>query len=1011
MILRIETKLTISSTAMQTPIQEANQYLSIPLHDMKRIKVYRLQYEAESIALELLKEQASEILADPIMETCHFQDWNPAQSDEKKASPSYVVECQYRAGVTDNIARTAEEAFSILGTQCTVATATLSLLYGEISREQAIRIGTELLGNTLIQDIQIYSWQEFLILNRFDAVSFPEVKLEAQTSLYQVFDASLPKETWNTWSVDNCWALSLEEIEHIQSYFQNSDVQKHRTQIGLPAQPTDVEVEVIAQSWSEHCKHKIFAADVDYQEGEFGDEYTRLGNLKISSLFKTFIKSATTEIEQEREIPWLRSVFHDNAGVVDFDPYIDLAIKVETHNSPSALDPYGGAITGILGVNRDILGVGMGAKPIGNMDVFCFADPKWPLDGDQDLMPVGLKQPRRLLEGVHKGVEDGGNTSGIPTINGAIFFDQDYAGKPLVFVGTVGIMPKVLPNGVSGVQKEIGVGDFIYMVGGAIGADGIHGATFSSLELNENSPATAVQIGDPITQKRTMDFLLEARDLGLFSCLTDNGAGGLSSSVGEMAILSGGARLDLAKAPTKYPNLKPWELMISESQERMTFSVPPASSQAFEDLAKRRGVLAMNLGEFTDSGDLEVYYGSELVGLLNLDFLHESLPAMKIPARWNGPMERRSWIQRDGRIASDQASQTEKLYTLLASPNIVSKERWVRQYDHEVQGATHIKPFGGSTQKGPNDSGVLWLYPHGGAKESTVCVGCGLQPRISLYDPYLMAQYAVDEAVRNVVATGGDIDNTCILDNFCWPDPVQSKKTPDGDLKMGQLVRTCKGLYDIAKTYGTPLVSGKDSMKNDFRGRNGKGEPLTISILPTLLVTAMSKGSLTRSQSSSFKNSGDIIYWIGNRDAGLAASEYAEHFHIDAKDDYVAPVNLETNLSVYRKLKEVMELGLIASIHDCSDGGVLCALAESCFGEMLGIKIDLPDLSDVTCFAEGTGQFVISVPEDSAQKFEKLWQGLPFLPLGQVKLTPRFIVNQNIDEDISDLLTAWTREL
>ena len=1010
MILRIETKLTIASTAMETPIQEANQYLSIPLRDMKRIKVYRLQYAPKSIDLQLLKTQSSEILADPIMEACHFRDWDPSQSDDKN-TPSYVVEIQYRAGVTDNIARTAEEAYQCLGTECTVATGTLSLLYGEITKGQAKRIGTELLGNSLIQDIQVYSWQEFLALDRFEAVSFPEVKLDKEESLYQVFDANLSKETWNTWSVDNCWALSLEEIEHIQNYFLNPEVQKYRIQRDLPVQPTDVEVEVIAQSWSEHCKHKIFAADVDYQEGEFGEQHAHLGNQKISSLFKTFIKSATTEIEQERELPWLRSVFHDNAGVVDFDPYLDLAIKVETHNSPSALDPYGGAITGILGVNRDILGVGMGAKPIGNMDVFCFADPRWPLDGEQDLMPVGLKQPRRLLEGVHKGVEDGGNTSGVPTINGAIFFDQDYAGKPLVFVGTVGIMPKELPNGVSGVQKEIGLGDLIYMVGGAIGADGIHGATFSSLELNENSPATAVQIGDPITQKRTMDFLLEARDLGLFSCLTDNGAGGLSSSVGEMAILSGGARLDLAKAPTKYPNLKPWELMISESQERMTFSVPPDSAQAFEQLAKRRGVLATNLGEFTDSGNLEVFYEAELVALLNLDFLHESLPAMKIPARWNGPIERSSWIQRDGRKNPDQSSQTEKLYTLLSSPNIVSKERWVRQYDHEVQGATHVKPFGGSTQKGPNDSGVLWLYPHGGSQESTVCVGCGLQPRISLYDPYLMAQYAVDEAIRNVVATGGDIDQTCILDNFCWPDPVQSKKTPDGDLKMGQLVRTCKGLYDIAKTYGTPLVSGKDSMKNDFRGRNGKGEPLTISILPTLLVTAMSKGSLTRSQSSSFKNSGDQIYWIGNRDAGLTGSEYAEHFHTDANEDYVAPVALETNLAVYRKLKEVMELGLIASVHDISDGGILCALAESCFGEMLGIEIELPDLDNQTCFAEGTGQFVISVPADSVKEFEDLWQGLPVLKVGRVTKESRFIVNQTINENTSALLTAWTREL
>lgn len=1011
MILRIETNLIIPTTANKSRIQEAHQYLHIPLQDMETIKVYRVQYEPEDISLSQIRENSAEIFCDPIMEAIHFEEWILEHCTTANLPPSFVIEIQYRAGVTDNVARSAEEAFSLIGVDCNVATGNLYVLYGELSEEQAKRIGAELLGNDLIQDIQVYEWQDFLGLHRFENPSFPEVRLHKREELYQIFDTSLSLQAWQKWSLDNCWALSEAEIKHIQEFFTQETVQESRKERGLPAQPTDVEIEIIAQSWSEHCKHKIFAAEVDYQEGDFDVKHARLGDQKIFSLFKTFIRSATEEIEEERSLPWLRSIFHDNAGVVDFDPYLDIAIKVETHNSPSALDPYGGAITGILGVNRDILGVGMGARPVGNMDVFCFADPRWPLAGDEELMPVGLKQPRRLLEGVHKGVEDGGNTSGIPTINGAIFFDQDYAGKPLVFVGTVGIMPKELPNGTSGVRKEISVGDQIYMVGGAIGADGIHGATFSSLELNENSPATAVQIGDPITQKRTMDFLLEARDLGLFSCLTDNGAGGLSSSVGEMATLSGGAMLDLAKAPTKYPNLEPWELMISESQERMSFAVPPKHAQAFEELAELRGVLATNIGEFNDSGNLEVYYGEEIVALLELDFLHESLPAMKIPACWNGSIARNSWIQRDDRIAENQANPTEKLYTLLASPNVASKEYWVRQYDHEVQGATHIKPFGGSTQQGPNDSGVIWLYPHGGEKENTICVGCGLAPRMSLYDPYIMAQYAVDEAIRNIVATGGNIDQTCLLDNFCWPDPVLSEKTPDGDLKMGQLVRTCKGLYDITKKYGTPLVSGKDSMKNDFRGRNGKGEPLTISILPTLLVTALSKGSLRHSQSSSFKNAGDTIYWVGRKHGGLQASEYAEHFHLSEAEDYVALIDLDENLHLYRTLNIAMEQGLLASIHDISDGGLLCALTESCFGEMLGANIQLSSLSNGTCFAEGTGQFVLSVPKAKMTSFEELFQKIDCLSIGEVSDASILNINDIINENVQDLLDAWTRRL
>lgn len=1009
MLLRIETNLIIPTAANQTRITEASQYLDTPLQAMETITVYRVLYNSNTISEMTLKQSATEIFRDPIMEDIHFEEWMIGHSPKENRQPSFAIEIQYRAGVTDNIARSAEEAFSLLGIRCQVATGKLYILYGEISSHQAQRIGSELLGNQLLQDIQIYPWQDFLMRPRFQDRSFPEVQLSKPKALFQIFDTSLSVEAWKQWSLENCWALSTPEILHIQGYFQQEQLRNERIQAGLPTQPTDVEIEIIAQSWSEHCKHKIFGAEVDYKEGELASGHIRLGAQKINSLFQTFIRAATQEIEQERSLPWLRSIFHDNAGIVDFDPHLDIAIKVETHNSPSALDPYGGAITGILGVNRDILGAGMGARPIGNMDVLCFAEPRWPCKEDQERMPVGLKQPRRLLEGVHKGIEAGGNTSGIPTVNGAIFFDQDYAGKPLVFVGTVGVMPKTVCNGISGTRKEIAAGDQIYMVGGAIGADGIHGATFSSLALQENSPATAVQIGDPITQKRMIDFLLEARDRGLYSCLTDNGAGGLSSSVGELAILSGGARLDLAKAPTKYPNLEPWELMISESQERMTIAVPPETTSALEQLAAQRGVVATNIGEFNRSGRLEAYYHDDLVASLKLDFLHESLPAMKLSARWDGPMERKSWIARDRRMSADHVSLTEKFYLLLSSPNIASKEYWVRQYDHEVQGASHIKPFGGSTQQGPNDSGVLWLYPHGGERENTICVGCGLQPRLSLYDPYVMAQYAVDEAIRNVIATGGDIDQTCLLDNFCWPDPVLSEKTPDGDLKLGQLVRACKGLYDIAKKYGTPIVSGKDSMKNDFRGRNGKGEPLTISILPTLLVTALSKGSLRRSQSSAFKNAGDVIYWVGLKHGGLKGSEYGEFFHLNEAEDYVSPIDLNANLLLYRKIRKALVQRIISSIHDISDGGLLCAIAESCFGELLGANIQIPHLSHQTCFAEGTGQFVISVPRAKILEFECLFQQIDCTYLGEVSAAAVLNINNIINEKLPDLLRAWTR--
>ncbi|MCK4944747.1 MAG: phosphoribosylformylglycinamidine synthase, partial [Alphaproteobacteria bacterium] len=437
----------------------------------------------------------------------------------------------------------------------------------------AEKIAQELLSNTLIQKAEVWASDDFYKIDRFGSVSLPKVIL---SSVLQIEDISLDLDDaeLEVLSKERCLALTVAELKHIRDYYDRSDVQVARKLKKLPFCPTDVEIEILAQSWSEHCKHKIFSAKIEYQNAS-GEKQI------IDSLYRTYIKGATQEIKEVRKLDWLISVFSDNAGIVRFDPEIDLCIKVETHNSPSALDPYGGALTGILGVNRDILGCGMGARPIANTDVFCFAPPDMPKKGEEKYMPEGVTSPRRVLEGVHRGVEDGGNKSGIPTVNGAFFFDRDYAGKPLVFVGTVGAMPQTLPNGCPSSAKELSSGDRIIVAGGAIGADGIHGATFSSLELNDDAPATAVQIGDPLTQKRLTDFLLEARDLGLYAALTDNGAGGLSSSVGEMAIISNGASLDLALCPVKYPGLSPWELMVSESQERMTFAVPESMLRRF----------------------------------------------------------------------------------------------------------------------------------------------------------------------------------------------------------------------------------------------------------------------------------------------------------------------------------------------------------------------------------------------------------------------------------------------
>ncbi|RLA63368.1 MAG: phosphoribosylformylglycinamidine synthase [Epsilonproteobacteria bacterium] len=1004
---RIEVRFLETLGHLEKRCLEAREFLHVPLEAMEQVNFYLLK----SNNLEI-SEDVKETFFDSLIQELYLDE----VEYKFGKTPSFVAEVSFRPGVTDNPGHAAKEALAVLDINAEVASGSLYFMFGDLTSDQADLVAKDLLGNDLIQKIEIYETKDFYKSKRFSYVSLPEVVIVEpptcrEVSL-EVTDAELEKI-----NLDNCLALTLGEMTYIRDYYRKQEVREEREKLGLPYNPTDVELEVLAQTWSEHCKHKIFSGDIDYVEGDIPEGYKKLGNRQINGLYPTFVKGSTKKIEKDRNLDWLISVFSDNAGIVRFDKNIDLCIKAETHNSPSALDPYGGALTGILGVNRDILGCGLGARPIANTDVFCFAPPDMPTDAEKELMPSNLMHPRRIFDGVHQGVEDGGNKSGIPTVNGAIYFDQDYAGKPLVFVGTVGAMPAKLKDGRNSSEKIPSLGDRVVMIGGAIGADGIHGATFSSLELNENSPATAVQIGDPLTQKRASDFLLEAQDLGLYSSVTDNGAGGLSSSVGEMATMTGGVKVDLSLCPVKYPGLMPFELMISESQERMTVAVPEKDMQAFMDLAKRRGVEASDIGDFNNSGKLEVYYGKKIVADLNLHFLHDSLPPMQLEANWDGPRDRKTWIPRDNRedVPENKGSEffESTLLKLLNTPNIASKEPWVRRYDHEVQGATHIKPFVGKEADGPSDCGVLWLYPHGGEKDNAINIGCGLAPRISLWDPYLMGQYAVDEAVRNVVASGGDIDHLCLLDNFCWPDPVKTKKNPDGDYKMAQLVRTCSGLYDICNNYGTPLVSGKDSMKNDFRGKNHRGEKLTISILPTLLVTAMAKSKITATVTSDFKAEGDLIYLLGEQSVGFAGSEFAELYKVS--DEKLPEINLDANKKMYQDYYQACQLGLIKSCHDLSDGGLVTAIAESSMGARLGARVEVDGEQDKVnfLFSEGPGRFLVSVAPESKESFEKHFADVSYKSLG--KVTSGDLVEVNMDGEqvlntsMDKMITAWKR--
>ena len=914
------------------------------------------------------------IFSRPIIETCVFN--SSAAAVFLGGLPG--AEVFYRPGVTDNIGRTASVLLEAFGVEARVASG--SIFYGlSLSEEELLRDVEGRCANTLIQVVSPLGG------DRFRTGFFPKVDIGHGGNV-----ESFPIEgDLMELSRRRCLALDGREMEAIVSHYRGLG----RDRI------TDVEIEILAQTWSEHCKHKIFAASIDYSESDH--DYKKIGNKHIDSLFKTYIAGATDEVRKRMRDDILVSVFGDNAGIVRLDDNIDLCFKVETHNSPSALDPYGGALTGILGVNRDILGCGLGAKPIANTDVFCL--PPLSLEDSLCDLPENVMAPRRMLEGVHAGVEDGGNKSGIPTVGGAILFDESYAGKPLVYVGTVGVMPRRI-NGRPTALKAARDGDFIYMAGGDVGIDGIHGATFSSMELDESSPVSAVQIGDPFVQKMLSDFLLEARDLGLFNSVTDNGAGGLSSSVGEMADDCGGACLDLDAVPLKYPGLSAWEIVVSESQERMTFAVEPGKSAAFEALARRFAIKATRIGNFESSGYFTVKSGGSRVAKIAMDFLHRGTPRMELTAHWDGP-RRQPNPYRGERGGREKGSPLEVLKDLLASPNIASKEYLVRRYDHEVQGQSVVKPFYQAKGTGPSDAGVVGLEGYGGGRNNAVAIGCGINPFLSEIDPYLMALSCVDECVRNLLCSGANLGGMVLLDNFCWPDPVASPHNPEGSYRLGQLVRTAEGLYDICRAYGLALISGKDSMKNDYEGRSRRGERLSFGVLPTLLVSGMARTDIRHIVPSFARKPGELLVEIGmfgtKRLVGSACDRLSG---IGA--DGSAAVDLAEHFRILRAVEELRNKKVLTCLHDVSDGGAAVALVEILFVNGFGASLDVPSASRETAlFGEAMTCFVATVAREDLVRLE---DALPTRLWGEVDSSGQLELGDCGTIGVAELMDCWS---
>ncbi|HSB46662.1 MAG TPA: phosphoribosylformylglycinamidine synthase subunit PurL [Candidatus Bilamarchaeum sp.] len=926
------------------------------------VEAYNFSEKLSDADLESL---GSEVFADGITQDFSFRE--PLFRDR------WRIEIGMLPGVTDNVGNTAKEAVrDRLGRDTEVYYSRMFALSGKLDELDCERIAG-MLHNPLVEKFKVYP------PGQDTAPYLPRVNIVHEPAVTKI-SLHLGRERFESFAKEKLLSLSWDEFSAIKNHFKDEKVLAERAKAGLDNKITDVELEAIAQTWSEHCKHKIFNAQITYDEE--GERHA------IDSLFRTFIRGATERVKK----PYVVSVFKDNGGIIKFNHEFDIAIKVETHNAPSALDPYGGALTGVLGVQRDVLGTGLGANPIANMDMLCFGL----LDADPKEFPKGVLHPSVIYEGVVKGIEHGGNKMGIPTVNGSITFEREFTCRPLVYCGTIGIMPSVI-RGRRTAEKTIEPGFIAVMVGGRIGKDGIHGATFSSMQIDSSVPQSVVQIGDPITQKKALDFIIEARDSLLYEAITDNGAGGLSSSIGELAQLSGGCEIYLEKAPLKYPGLDPWEILVSESQERMTIAVRPEKLEELLKLAKIHGVEASAVGKFTKSGKFHCLYNGQTVAFLDLGFLHEGVPQLRLKASW------KKLIYPEPSIG--QIDPRDVLRRLLSAPNITTKEDVIRRYDHEVKGQSVIKPL----MAGPSDAAVI--RPSLNSEEGLV-VAHGICPRYR-QDAYAMAALAFDEAVRNAVAAGAKFGYLACLDNFSWPDPVRSEKNPDGEQKLGALVRSCIAVYDCATNYGIPIISGKDSMKNDYYSGGRK-----YSILPTLLISVIGKiDNVHLARSSEFKNPGDIIYVLGTSRGELGGSEFYKLF--SGTGNELPHLHPEEHIPVYKALSKAIEEGLVASAHDVSDGGLAVAFAESALGLGFGAELDLDQVpsgtesEDALLFCESPGRFVVSVAPEKAEKFEKLMEGTVCRKAGRVRGDKRFLIKRGeqviINDSIEDLKAAFNK--
>jgi phosphoribosylformylglycinamidine synthase len=929
--------------------------------------------EAKRLDLSQAARLANELIADLVVETPVVAEIGNAQlvaPPQRFAAnsngDSHCVTVLLKPGVMDPVAQSTLAAAADLGVPLEAVSTVRKYWFAGASEAVVKNVSERLLANDAIEQVVIGP----LRMKRLGVGQTYKFELR-RVPIRQLEDDALVRL-----SREGQLYLQPAEMQTIRAYFRE-----------LGRDPTDVELETIAQTWSEHCSHKTLAGRIAYRDER--------GERKFENMLKETIFAATQQLRKQLGAnDWCVSVFEDNAGVVRFDERYNIAFKVETHNHPSALEPYGGANTGVGGVIRDIMGTGLGAKPVCNTDVFCFAPPEIAADS----LPPGVLHPRRVMRGVVDGVRDYGNRMGIPTVNGAVYFDQRYLGNPLVYCGNVGLLARDKSH------KETQAGDLIVSIGGRTGRDGIHGATFSSAELTSHSEMLsggAVQIGNAIEEKKVLDVLLSARDRGLYHAVTDCGAGGFSSAVGEMGEKIG-AEVHLERAPLKYEGLSYTEIWISEAQERMVVAVPEEKWPELHQLCESEGVEATSIGRFTPTGRLRLLYNGTEVADLDMKFLHNGRPPVVRQAVYEAAKTQAMKLPA-------QLDFTDTLLKILGSPNVASKEWIIRQYDHEVQGGSVVKPLVGVERDGPSDAAVL--RPVLDSRRGVV-IACGMNPRYGDFDPYHMAASAIDEAVRNCVAVGADPTKIAILDNFCWGD-CEKPET------LGSLVRAAVACHDLSLALGTPFISGKDSLNNEFSFTDAAGKRQTIAIPATLLISAMGQiDDAAKCVTMDLKSPGNLLYLVGETKNELGGSHFA--LVNGLAGGQVPTVDPESARRTFAAVHAAIDAGLVRSCHDLSEGGLAVAAAEMAFAGGWGVSIDLAkcpcasDAGDLTTllFSESNTRFLLEVEPSNCEPFESCFgQSVPWKQIGRVSDDPVVEIIRDgktvVRSDIGKLKEAW----